>query len=435
MSLENSFGNPADDAAGGAAEAKMPADETRRRGLAALSGFPFGVYTSESTRRRAGPLAEKCARAYSYLGELLGAAPEFALVVLDRSDWSERASDPFYGMPYYDAGNIFVAGEASDLSARLEEVASAAPASAAEILNEVYGTAADRLAPFAEMLVVHELAHAFHDSVPSGFPRAWLMELFADAALYAYVAFEEPDRLPLLETLVQVTLDYGLIKPVARESGLLREVVPASRAGVVCLVPVPFHDDGEGAPRPSRSGRLAASLGDVCPVRPAARGRARARDPPGRRPVAGVVEPDRGRGLIRSPTRGPWEAKEPTRQTTAVLTSSTFSTGACSGKWQAARWPVPKSRRGGSTSRRRSPARTGSGCGTGSPIGGCDRRRQLADDQLGTLGPRDARLGNRDRVDEALRVRVRGVLVDRLRRADSRRACRGTSRRSGRPGT
>ena len=114
--------------------------------------------------------------------------------MLNRADWSERASNPLYGMPYYSAGNLFLAGEPSDLIARLEEVASSAPPGAAQVLDQVYGTGAGRLVPFADMLVVHELAHAFHDGVPFVFPRSWLMELFANMALYAFVVANEPDR-------------------------------------------------------------------------------------------------------------------------------------------------------------------------------------------------------------------------------------------------
>jgi hypothetical protein len=33
------------------------------------------------------------------------------------------------------------------------------------------------LVPFADLLVIHELGHAFHDGVPFLFPRSWLMEL------------------------------------------------------------------------------------------------------------------------------------------------------------------------------------------------------------------------------------------------------------------
>jgi hypothetical protein len=64
------------------------------------------------------------------------------------------------------------------------------------------------------MLVVHELAHAFHDGVPFVFPRSWLMELFADMALYAFVTAEEPDQRLHFETLPRVAL--GRVRPFGR---------------------------------------------------------------------------------------------------------------------------------------------------------------------------------------------------------------------------
>lgn len=192
-------------------------DLSKHQGLASLPGFPFEVRTSASTREHAGRLADRCGRAYSYLAEELAFRPRCALVVLNRADWSERASNPSYVMPYYDAGNLFLTGEPSDLTAWLEEVASSAPPAAARELDQVYGTGADRLEPFADMLVVHELAHAFHDGVPFAFPRSWLMELFADMALYAFVVAEEPDRRLQFETLPRVALEHRLLKPVARD--------------------------------------------------------------------------------------------------------------------------------------------------------------------------------------------------------------------------
>ncbi len=214
-------GNGSDDAAAairadiGAGRAVI--DAAKHQGLASLPGFPFAVRASASTREQAGQLADRCGRAYSYLGDMLAFRPRCTLVVLDRADWSERTSSPLYGMPYYSAGNLFLAGEPSDLVARLEEVASAAPPPAAQALDRVYGTGADRLAPFADMLVVHELAHAFHDGVPFVFPRSWLMELFADMAMYAFVVASEPGRILHLETLVQVALENRLLTPVAHD--------------------------------------------------------------------------------------------------------------------------------------------------------------------------------------------------------------------------
>jgi hypothetical protein len=192
-------------------------DVAKHHGLASLPGFPFEVRTSASTHEQAERLADRCAGAYSYLGEMLAFQPRCALVVLNRADWSERASNPLYGMPYYSAGNLVLAGEPSDLIASLEEVASSAPPVAAQALDHVYGTGADRLAPFADLLVVHELAHAFHDGVPFLFPRSWLMELFANMALYAFVVVKEPGRSLHLETLPRVALESRLLNPVARD--------------------------------------------------------------------------------------------------------------------------------------------------------------------------------------------------------------------------
>ena len=192
-------------------------DAAKHQGLASLSGFPFEVRTSASTREQAERLAGRCGRAYSYLGEMLAFRPRCALLVLDRADWSERASNPSYVMPYYNAGNLFLTGEPSDLTAWLEDLVGSAPPAAARELDQVYGTGAGRLAPFADMLVVHELGHAFHDGVPFAFPRSWLMELFANMALYAFVVAEEPDRRLHFETLPRVALEHGLLKPVARD--------------------------------------------------------------------------------------------------------------------------------------------------------------------------------------------------------------------------
>jgi hypothetical protein len=201
-------------------------DAAKHQGLASLSGFPFEVRTSASTREQARRLAERCHRAYEYLGDMLAFRPRCALVVLDRADWSERASNPSYALPYYDAGNLFLTGEPSDLTAWLEEVAGSAPAAAQE-LDQVYGTGPGRLEPFADLLVVHELAHAFHDGVPFVFPRSWLMELFANMALYAFVVTIEPERRQHFETLPRVTLEHGLLKPAARDLRYFEAFYPA----------------------------------------------------------------------------------------------------------------------------------------------------------------------------------------------------------------
>jgi hypothetical protein len=69
-------------------------DVAKHQGLDSLPGFPSEVRTSASTREQAGRLADRCAKAYSYLGEMLAFRPRYALVVLDRAHWSKCASNP-----------------------------------------------------------------------------------------------------------------------------------------------------------------------------------------------------------------------------------------------------------------------------------------------------------------------------------------------------
>ena len=59
-------------------------DAAKHHGLASLPGFPFEVHASASTREQAARLADRCAMAYSYLGDMLAFRPQCALVVLNR---------------------------------------------------------------------------------------------------------------------------------------------------------------------------------------------------------------------------------------------------------------------------------------------------------------------------------------------------------------
>ena len=73
-------------------------------------------------------------------------------------------------------------------------------------LRNVYGRPDGRitLTPHIEWWIVHDLGHTFHAHLSYWFPRKWLMELFADLCLYTYVAANEPDYLPRLETVLRL---------------------------------------------------------------------------------------------------------------------------------------------------------------------------------------------------------------------------------------
>ena len=185
-------------------------DTSKHEGLQAVQGFPFPVHTSPGLETRGRSIAERCARAYRFLSKVLDFEPKASLLVLSPQDWSGRSSHPVYGMPNYEAGNLIVAGEESSFWGSFVDMIKDASPSLLKEAQATYGSG-ERidLAPFFDLLVVHELAHIFHDQVPFHFPRAWLTEFFANLCLHAYVASVEPEQLSTLETFPRLIVALG----------------------------------------------------------------------------------------------------------------------------------------------------------------------------------------------------------------------------------
>jgi hypothetical protein len=166
-----------------------------------LEGFPFPALFSAGARTRAGRVAERCGRAHRYLKSVLEFDPKLRLLVLSPEDWAEHATFSLYGMPHHAEGQAIIVGDEPDAFSRgvvriLDGVLTPVRRAEAEA---AYGTADGGIdvAPFADLLVVHELGHLFHAQVPFAFPRLWPMELFCNLCLHAYLAEREPERLPL----------------------------------------------------------------------------------------------------------------------------------------------------------------------------------------------------------------------------------------------
>jgi hypothetical protein len=175
-----------------------------RPALPDLEGYHFPVLFSEGARGRAKRVAERCHRANDYLNGVLEFAPRFRLLVLSPEDWQDHAAFPVYGMPHYGgAGDIFVGAAAADFFQGIVGLLDGVLNDEARTeMANVYGTADGELdvSEFADLLVVHELAHLYHVQFPFEFPRLWLKELFANLCLHAYVAKVEPAQLPVLST-------------------------------------------------------------------------------------------------------------------------------------------------------------------------------------------------------------------------------------------
>jgi hypothetical protein len=165
------------------------------RDLVPIPGFPFPVVASPGVEARAGHIATRCANAYQFLAGGFGFQPEVKLRVLAERDWPQGG--PPYGMPHYGQASLVVAGEnASFWRGFIPLLRTARPELVARA-RSVYGEQID-LGSFFDLLVVHELAHAFASRRAERFPRRWLDELFANLCLHSFVASVEPQVLPLL---------------------------------------------------------------------------------------------------------------------------------------------------------------------------------------------------------------------------------------------
>lgn len=180
--------------------------------LAEVKGFAFPVYASAGVEQQAYTIASRCQRAYRFLRDTFSFPAEVNALILSASDWSSYATFPVYGMPHYsDERTLVVAGENNGFWRNFAPPPEILPPSVASAFQSAYGQADGSidLVSFFNLLAVHELAHLFHSQAPVHFPRLWLMELFCNVGLHAYVVNIEPEQLPVLETFPQAIVNLG----------------------------------------------------------------------------------------------------------------------------------------------------------------------------------------------------------------------------------
>lgn len=179
----------------------------------ALSGFAFPVYASAGTEQRAHNIAGRCERAHRFLADTLDASADMTVLVLAPNDWSKYTTPPrIYGMPHYpDAWTLAVAGENNGFWQSLVPPVDALPLPMAQTIRVAYGQPDGSLdlSPFFDLLAVHEMSHLFQEQGGWQSPRLWLMELFCNLCLHAYIATQEPDQLTALETFPEMIVSLG----------------------------------------------------------------------------------------------------------------------------------------------------------------------------------------------------------------------------------
>ncbi len=197
--------------------------------LQELTGFAFPVYTSFGTHARAEIIATRTQQAQQYLGAIFGFEPQLHLLVLAPQDWEGYSTFPTYGMPHCpNRRTLVVAGENNQFWDSMTPPLDQLPPLIVATLRATYGlpNGEIELSPFFDLLAVHELAHLFHQQAGLRFPRIWLMELFCNLALHAYVANVEAEQLAALEIFPQAVADYGYAHLEHHRLGDLERLYP-----------------------------------------------------------------------------------------------------------------------------------------------------------------------------------------------------------------
>ena len=180
-------------------------DETLHRGLEPF-GSALPAHVPAGLHDGVAATIQRVEQAHRFFVAQLGIEPRIAVLILGPEDWAGRSNHPLYGMPNYRDGNLVLAGEPNPFWTGLVGLAAIEIPGGGELLQRSYpgpNSGVD-LSPFFDLLGVHELAHIFiaaDGRVPS---RLWVLELACNVILHAYVAFEEPQNLPTLETFPSV---------------------------------------------------------------------------------------------------------------------------------------------------------------------------------------------------------------------------------------
>jgi hypothetical protein len=181
-------------------------------GLQGLEGFSFPAFFSPDSQAQAAAIAGRCQRALDWLADIFVERPPLTLIVAGQRDWQRVALIPLYGMPHAFPGVIVTGTEPSGFWHDYAHTLLAdLPPHGRQRLTAIYGDPPALGERLADLIVVHELTHLFHDydeqTGLTDFPRLWLAELFANLALHGYVSENEPDQLIALQTICRLTWD------------------------------------------------------------------------------------------------------------------------------------------------------------------------------------------------------------------------------------
>ncbi len=197
--------------------------------LLRLSGYPFEVRYSDGAQVRARASADIAARAYAYFTDLFsGIEPEIALIVADKTDWTDWTNRCPYGLPFFNDDFVEIrpgvvvmpAGVGDFWIAMAQDIRDTTPRGYLKLLAAYPdGKGGVDLQPFFDLITIHELAHAFEVLGDLRFPTFWLSEIFVNLALHAFVATELPEGLTTLEVFPTIGAESRKLAARMRSHG------------------------------------------------------------------------------------------------------------------------------------------------------------------------------------------------------------------------
>ena len=188
------------------------AQEASVIGLDSLKGFSQSIYFSPGNENRAKEIAVLMDNAAAYFQQELEFAPKVKLYILEPRHWKEYASFPVYGMPHnIDQVRLAIAAADNPFWQSFLPPIHLLPAAMVERINRAYRKADGTysMQPFFDLLALHEMGHSYHGQAGLKMQRKWMQELFVNIMLHTYVAENQPQFLPALETFPEMVVGAG----------------------------------------------------------------------------------------------------------------------------------------------------------------------------------------------------------------------------------
>lgn len=180
--------------------------------LIPLDGFKTLVFFSSGNEERAEAIAGQCDRVLTYYKKLIDFEPSVIVLILNPDDWGKYTVFPVYGMPHYnDNKTLIVASEDNDFWKSFIPPLDKLPPNLAKLISETYidSNGVLTMKAFFDLLVIHELGHAYHFQAGLTMQRKWMEELFTNIMLQTFIAENEPKLLPALLVFPKMVVAGG----------------------------------------------------------------------------------------------------------------------------------------------------------------------------------------------------------------------------------